>query len=46
MQSMEVEELEKIDNLVDLLGLDKDRAIYYKNSRQLLSKEHQSNAVF
>ena len=42
---MDVKELEKIDNVVDALGLDKDRAIYFKNSRLLLSSEDQSNAI-
>ena len=43
-QNLELPELEKLDQTVELLGLDKQRAIYFKNSRSLLSQQNQEDA--
>ena len=43
-QNLELSDLEKLDNIVELLGLDKQRAIYFKNSRSLLSPQNQQDA--
>ena len=43
-RNLELPELEKLDQTVELLGLDKQRAIYFKNSRSLLSPQNQQDA--
>lgn len=34
-----------MDNVIGILGLDKDRAVYYRKSRSLLSPENQQNGT-
>lgn len=45
VKCLELNQVEKMDNLIEILGLDKDRAIYFRKSRSLLSPEDQENAT-
>lgn len=45
-QTLDMQSLERLDKVVDSLGFDKERAIYYNNSRALLSEADQKNATF
>ena len=43
--SLNLEQLEQLDKLVDVLGYDHEREIYYRKSRSLLNSLDQTNAV-
>ena len=43
-EMLTLRELEKLDRVVEILGLDFNRAIYFKNSRSLLSEANQKDA--
>ena len=45
VKCLELDQVEKMDNVIEMLGLDKDRAVYYRKSRSLLSPENQQNAT-
>ena len=42
---LELNQVEKMDNIIENLGLDKERAVYYRKSRSLLSPENQQNGT-
>lgn len=42
-EPISLSDLERYDDMIELLGLDKDRAIYFNNSRNLLPEEDKQN---